>query len=208
MRLHVAGLVAGLACCASACVSLTPQVRTERELLEADRAFSALSARAGMAAAFTAYIDPRDGALIQPGVFAEGAGPLAAALAGAGPDLMLVWEPDRALASLAGDLGVTTGRFTRTVNGAVDGRGRYVSVWRRDAAGAWKVVMEIGNTDPPGTPVPAPAASPAPAPAPRPAPIAPPPATASRGEPQPLTPPPSAPSSTPQTGTVGREPVF
>jgi uncharacterized protein (TIGR02246 family) len=56
-------------------------------------------------------------------------------------------------ASLAGDLGYTRGTYVTTF-GLADGstateRGKWVSVWKKQADGAWKVAIEIYNTDEP-----------------------------------------------------------
>jgi ketosteroid isomerase-like protein len=64
----------------------------------------------------------------------------------------LVWEPESAEVSEAGDLGYTIGRW-QTVAGEtgeaeqVLGTGYYVSIWRRNAEGAWRVALDIGNSD-------------------------------------------------------------
>ncbi len=59
------------------------------------------------------------------------------------PDYSLTWEPEFAEAS--GDLGYTYGTYTRATsdtdgNKAVE-TGLYVTVWRRNADGAWKAVV-------------------------------------------------------------------
>lgn len=52
-----------------------------------------------------------------------------------------------------GDLGFTQGTYEATMTGA-DGRpvvegGKWVTVWRRDADGQWRVATDIANTDAP-----------------------------------------------------------
>jgi ketosteroid isomerase-like protein len=62
----------------------------------------------------------------------------------------LEWTPLDAWGSRGGDLGVTTGtwKFSRIPGGDVVATGRYVTVWRKDARGAWKGLIDIGNPDP------------------------------------------------------------
>lgn len=60
---------------------------------------------------------------------------------------LLSWEPTLADASAAGDLGLTTGPWELRPDGAGTEAvmfGHYVSVWDRDADGAWKVAIDAG----------------------------------------------------------------
>lgn len=136
-----------ISACSTVPSMLTPTVEVERQLMNADRAFSDLSARKGMAAAFTAYMDPREGMMIRPGGIAEGAQQIGQMFSGAG-DVKLTWIPDRAYASNSGDFGMTTGRFTRAAPGGAPAEGRYVTVWRKNNNGEWKALVDIGNADP------------------------------------------------------------
>ena len=60
---------------------------------------------------------------------------------------ILTWEPIHAEVSSAGDLGFTTGpweyRQTNPSDTAV-AFGDYVSVWRKQSSGVWKVIADIG----------------------------------------------------------------
>lgn len=73
--------------------------------------------------------------------------------------LKLTWIPLRAEVSASGDLGWTTGSYELTrfdEQGAPHvRRGKYVTIWHRQADGSWKAVLDGGNPD---TPPPAPAA--------------------------------------------------
>jgi ketosteroid isomerase-like protein len=71
----------------------------------------------------------------------------------------LAWSPAGAQASGGGDFGFTYGVWEKTGKGP-DGKltvmkGKYLTVWRKNADGKWQVVADIGNADPPP---PAPAA--------------------------------------------------
>jgi ketosteroid isomerase-like protein len=73
-------------------------------------------------------------------------------------DLTLEWEPVSAEVSSAGDLGWTYGT-SRAVTPQGERRGKYVTLWRKQADGAWRVAADIGNSMPAA---PAPAQKPAP----------------------------------------------
>ena len=61
----------------------------------------------------------------------------------------LSWEPEYAEVSSSADFGYTVGRYeSRRVGGdgvPLVGTGRYVTIWRRDSDGRWKVVLDIGS---------------------------------------------------------------
>ena len=63
----------------------------------------------------------------------------------------LTWTPTSADVSESGDLGYTIGRWERTHrlrDSTVTTRGSYVTIWRKQQDGSWKVVLDIGNPDP------------------------------------------------------------
>ena len=65
----------------------------------------------------------------------------------------LVWEPTEARAAESSDLGYTVGRWKSVGTDGAGGdatlaEGNYVTIWRRDANGAWRVALDIGNSDP------------------------------------------------------------
>jgi ketosteroid isomerase-like protein len=67
----------------------------------------------------------------------------------AGASTSLRWEPRAAEASTSGDLGYTLGDYaTEGVDRQglpVRARGHYVTVWRRQPDGTWRVVVDIGT---------------------------------------------------------------
>lgn len=121
------------------------QPEAAASILAADRAFAARSAHGGAAAAFREYMDPVDGRAFNGGDPARGA----AAIAEAAPRGRLTWTPSEVFAARDGDMGVTWGlwRFAPPGQAAPEATGRYVTVWRRDAAGAWKGIIDIGSPD-------------------------------------------------------------
>ena len=65
---------------------------------------------------------------------------------------VLNWEPTDAHVFRGGDIGSTTGRYwavnrTGADAGKETGRGRYVTMWRRDG-GRWLVIMDTGYPEP------------------------------------------------------------
>jgi ketosteroid isomerase-like protein len=124
--------------------------------MEADRAFAA-DVREGGSEAWASWF-AEDGAMVRPGDGeVRGREAVRTAMAGLdAPGVSLQWEPDRAEIAASGDLGWTTGSFVSEGPGPdgeiVRGEGRYVSIWRLQEDGSWKVVMDLGNPtgQPPG----------------------------------------------------------
>lgn len=71
------------------------------------------------------------------------------------PGFALSWKPERADVSAAGDLGITSGTYSITMNNAAGvpatEKGKYVATWRK-VDGTWKVVDDIGTSDAPSGP--------------------------------------------------------
>ena len=70
------------------------------------------------------------------------------------PNFRLEWEPIYADVAASGDLGYTIGKWTRmgkdSTGAQTTARGTYLTVWRKQADGSWKVVADTGDDDPPG----------------------------------------------------------
>jgi ketosteroid isomerase-like protein len=68
------------------------------------------------------------------------------------PGAGVTWTPEQAVVAASGDLGYTYGTNAITVpdstGTATTTRGRYITVWRKDAGGRWRVVMDFST---PGT---------------------------------------------------------
>ncbi len=70
----------------------------------------------------------------------------------ANPGFSLRWKPLGAEVARAGDLGYTYGTYVARGPGP-EGRlterhGKYVSIWRKQRDGTWKVAVDIGNSSP------------------------------------------------------------
>ncbi len=70
----------------------------------------------------------------------------------------LSWRPDFADVAASGDLGYTVGYWEKPGKDKegrpVVARGKYLTVWRRQADGKWKVVADVGSEDIPEPPKP------------------------------------------------------
>lgn len=111
-------------------------------LIKAERAFAAMSEKDGMKKAFLTYLAD-DGVIFQPGpvngksVWRTREGTTA----------RLTWHPTLACVSSLGDLGFTSGPWVYTPEAYLDQPPRYghfVSVWKKQRDGSWKVVADIG----------------------------------------------------------------
>lgn len=64
----------------------------------------------------------------------------------------LTWTPTDALMSPSGDMGYTWGHFeghSKDANGnPMKTSGRYVTIWRKQPDGTWKVVLDAGANEP------------------------------------------------------------
>jgi ketosteroid isomerase-like protein len=69
-------------------------------------------------------------------------------------DYQLVWTPTEAVMSAAGDMGYTWGHYegrSRDTDGNTRvTTGRYMTIWRKEPDGSWKVVLDASNEEPAG----------------------------------------------------------
>ncbi len=135
-----------------------PQKSTSREvdltvalnsLAENERAFAKLAATQGVREAFLAYIAD-DCVLFRPkpvsGKKWWSERPAASGL--------LSWEPSYVDISFAGDLGYSVGPWEFRPKGPDDkpaAYGYYMSIWKKQADGSWKFVIDQGAPTPPHT---------------------------------------------------------
>jgi len=122
-------------------------------IMQADRDFAARAAEAGVQTAFTEYMDAVDGRMVRGGgdtVVGEAA--IREYFAATPPETLLHWEPQEGFVSDGDDFGVTWGKWELHPDGnrstAAAARGTYVTVWRRDANGVWRGLLDMGSNDP------------------------------------------------------------
>ena len=138
-------LAAALAGCA-AVPPAPPAGEAPASLAAAETAFATQSLREGMRAAFLAWLAPdatlfRDGPVNGPALIASRPQ----------PPIDLAWHPVFVEVSASGEMGLSTGPSTVTsrVDPAAPLRhGQFVSVWKREAGGPWRVRVDLGISHP------------------------------------------------------------
>ena len=111
-------------------------------LIETERAFARLSIAEGTREAFLANLSD-ESIIFRPGPvlgkpWMEKNTPA---------PVQLSWEPEFADISVSADLGYTTGpwEIRRTPDDPPEAFGHYVTVWKRQPGGAWKIALDYGN---------------------------------------------------------------
>lgn len=120
---------------------LTPAVSS---LVAAEKAFAALSAKEGMKKAFLTYLAD-DAIVFHPGPVNGREHWMKAKESPA----RLEWRPTLAFVAESGELGYTSGPWIYTPSPDLDQPPRYgyfVSVWKKQKNGKWKVVLDLGAT--------------------------------------------------------------
>lgn len=120
---------------------------TEKELIAADSAFSAMSEREGMHKAFLYYIAD-SGILMRDNNYpVEGRSELARVFSsGSDTALVLAWKPVYAKIGKGNDLGYTWGVWTRTLKSdSTVSRGTYLTIWELQPDRSWKFVLDVGT---------------------------------------------------------------
>ena len=69
------------------------------------------------------------------------------------PGLKLSWHATRVEAARSGELAYSSGTYEMTITGPkgtpITDKGKYSTVWRKQADGSWKVVLDTFNSDMP-----------------------------------------------------------
>jgi ketosteroid isomerase-like protein len=115
-------------------------------LIKTDKSFSDMSVEEGMKAAFIEYIDS-NGVLLKPNHLPiVGANAIDFLIAQEDTGFTLNWQPQNAFVSESGDLGYTYGVYAlHPKNMDTVLYGTYVSIWKKQADGSWKFVLDTGN---------------------------------------------------------------
>ncbi|UAY53278.1 YybH family protein [Ferruginibacter albus] len=121
-------------------------VTSRTEIIETDKAFSKLSEEKGVRAAFMEYIDSA-GVLLRPrSLPIEGADAIDYISQDNDTTIIMTWEPTGAAIAKSGDLGYTYGTYLiRYKNKDSVQKGTYLSIWKKQADGKWKFVLDTGN---------------------------------------------------------------
>jgi ketosteroid isomerase-like protein len=130
--------------CAAALLAASEDV-----LIQADKDFDKATAARG-AEGFLSFFAPDAAILPKNGEPVTGQAALAAAFkeTWAQPGYSLRWTPLKAVMAASGELGYTYGTYER--KRLREGKptvetGKYVTVWKRQPGGKWKVVLDMGN---------------------------------------------------------------
>ncbi len=98
-----------------------------------------------------AYFDEHGSMLAPNAPIATGKPAVAKAIAGDFAVGSVVWHADKAGVARSGDLGYTSGTYKFTLKdssgkSSVD-NGKYLTIWKRQKDGGWKVLFDMFNTD-------------------------------------------------------------
>lgn len=150
---------AGALCCGlaavflSACASRSPAAdagEASRLLLQVDQQFAAMSVERGAAQAFRHYLDAEALGLGHKQQPIRGREAIYNSMRDG--NYTLNWTPEQAEVAASGELGYSWGRYVVTWPSAEGGvktsHGKYLNVWRKQADGEWKVLVDMGNQNP------------------------------------------------------------
>ena len=120
--------------------------KTKKELLAIDAEFSGYSEKNGMKEAFLNYIDDQ-GVLLRPNHKPIVGKDSATQVLNRKryKDLSMTWTPLFADVSASGDMGYTYGTYDSKMPGGAQNSGTYVTIWKKDKTGKWKMVLDSGN---------------------------------------------------------------
>src|SRR5689334_14369645 len=131
-----------LACALAACAHAPMTNEAATSLAAAETEFGRHSVREDMRAAFLANFAD-DGVFVRDGwiVSNDWLRPRPA------PPIVLDWHPQYVEVAPSGEMGLSTGPWTITSKkdaSAPATHGQFVSVWRREGTGPWKVAVDLG----------------------------------------------------------------
>lgn len=152
---RLAGALLCLAClrCASAPAPAGPGPGAGAgDLIAADEAFARTAEELGLAEAFASWAAPDATMMPVDQKPVTGRDEVRKQFADFPADMTLSWKPFKADIAKSGDLGYTLGTYELKRRGAggepVVSHGKYCSVWKKQADGSWKWVVDIGNSSP------------------------------------------------------------
>ena len=130
--------------CKEAPRAVVKQASSVDEIINADLAFSDMSKQSGMKNAFIDYMDD-EGILLRPAhTPVKGADAIDFLSQVNDTSYTVSWVPEGAEIAKSGDLGFTYGVYTLETAGTTL-KGTYVSIWKKQADGQWKFVLNTSN---------------------------------------------------------------
>jgi len=125
-------------------------------MVETERSFSQMSEQEGIREAFGAFIAD-DGILFRPRAVVGKKWMQEHPLPPSQTRPLLTWEPIFAAISRSGDLGYTTGpwQYKNDIKDAKPSAfGNFMTIWKKQANGRWRFVLDLGTSNPdPGSPM-------------------------------------------------------
>ena len=121
-----------------------------QEMVKTEQAFSKMAQEKTIREAFMTFIAD-DGLLFRPGAVNGKKWMLEHPVPPSDKKPLLAWQPAFAGMARAGDLGFTTGpwEFKEDINDKTPaGYGHFVTLWKKQADGSWKFVVDLGITHP------------------------------------------------------------
>ena len=113
------------------------------DLVNADRKFSEYSIKHGMNEAFMKYIDKKGVILKENSMPIEGLRNIKELYKDDDSGIQLSWKPSFAAVSVSGELGYTYGTYDLWIKVSdTHTYGTYVSIWRQNAIGQWRFVLD------------------------------------------------------------------
>jgi ketosteroid isomerase-like protein len=132
-------------------VTMVAQAQTPlQEMVKTEQAFSKMAEEKNTREAFMAYIAD-DGLLFQPGAVNGKKWMLEHPVPPSDKKPLLAWQPAFAGMSASGDMGFTTGpwEFKADIKDEKpSGYGHFMTVWKKQADGSWKFVVDLGISHP------------------------------------------------------------
>ncbi len=136
----------------TACRQARRAAADPEQLVQADLAFARATATRGLAG-FSSFLAEDAMTIRADAPVVKGARAVAGRWAPLlnNPALSITWQPQEASISAGGDLGFTVGTYeivrTAGANRGPAGSGKYVTIWKRQPSGEWKVVFDSGVQD-------------------------------------------------------------
>jgi ketosteroid isomerase-like protein len=138
---------------AAASAPVAPTSKAAESLLNADRSLAAESHAIGFKAAYAKAMAPDARKLDGGQQPAIGRDSILALMARYPAGLSIDWTPEEAVVAESGELGFTWGRYVASIHDSngklVVQHGKYLDVWKRQSAGVWRWIADIGNDSPP-----------------------------------------------------------
>lgn len=125
-------------------ITNSSEKQNAEEIVKTDIAFSDMSRQVGMKKAFMQYM-AKDGGLLRPEhppIIGADAIDYLSQLNDT--SFTITWKPSHSDISRSGDLGYTFGIYELKVADTIM-KGTYVSIWKKQADGTWKFVLDSGN---------------------------------------------------------------